>query len=190
MGMVPVNKDGITLGIRWWITFLRRNDHLLCSAKGRKFSVSCDTWCIYTNFADMYDHVYAAMVDARIAKKLDKATWLDSEGNEVEEKDAVGRKSTHRLTHPQMGLVVDETGGNTSMKNDGNGRNKKYITHSNETPSLRASEADNHFTTMCFTALSGEPVLCVTIFKGEKNAFFVNKMSTHATTQTQFTFVP
>ena len=116
----------------------------------------------------MYDHVYDAMVSAKIAEKLGVPTWLDNEGNEVEEKDSVGRKSTHRLTFPLGGLVVDETGGNTSMKNDGNGCNKKYMGRPGDSPQIRSSEAENHFTTMCFTALSGEPVLCVTIFKGQR----------------------
>ena len=115
----------------------------------------------------MYDHVYDAMVDAKVAEKLDEPAWLDLEGNTVDEKDSVGRKSTHRLTHPQMAVVVDETGCNTSMKNDGNGCNRKYVGRAGETPQLRASECDNHYTTMCFTALNGEPVLSLTIFKGE-----------------------
>ena len=161
------NKDGNVLGYRWWITFLKRNSHRLVSTKGRKFAVARDTWCIWTNFADMYDHVYDAMVDAKVAEKLDEPAWLDLEGNTVDEKDSVGRKSTHRLNHPQMAVVVDETGCNTSMKNDGNGCNRKYVGRAGETPQLRASECDNHYTTMCFTALNGEPVLSLTIFKGE-----------------------
>lgn len=56
-----------------------------------------------------------------------------------------------------MAVVVDETGCNTSMKNDGNGCNRKYVGRAGETPQLRASECDNHYTTMCFTALNGDP---------------------------------
>ena len=161
------NKDVTLLGRRWWMLFLRRNEHRLFSTKGCKFSVNRDDWCIYTNFVTMYDHVYDAMVTAKIAVELEEPTWLDSEGNEIEEKEAVGRKSTHKLIFAKYGLVVDETGGNTSMKNDGNGCNKKYVGRPGVTPQIRASESDNHFNTMCFTALNGEPVLCVTIFKGE-----------------------
>lgn len=87
----------------------------------------------------MYDQVYDAMVSAKIAVKM--------------------------LTHPQYGLLVDETGGNTSMKNDGHGTNKKFLTAPGAVPKIRSSESDNHFTTMCFTALTGDPVhlrtLCV-----------------------------
>ena len=161
------NQDGSLLGKRWWQLFLRRNEHRLISAKGKKFALNRDDWCIYTNFVTMYDLVYEGTVTAKIAEKLETPEWLDFDGNKIGEGQAVGRKSTHRLICPKYGLVVDETGGNTSMKNDGHGSNKKYLTAPGDTPRIRSSESDNHFTTMCFTALTGDPVLCVTIFKGE-----------------------
>ena len=67
------------------------------------------------------------MVSGKIAVKLEKPEWLDYRGKEIDEKDAVGRKSTHMFTHPEYGLLVDETGGNTSMTNDGNGSNKNIL---------------------------------------------------------------
>ena len=66
-----------------------------------------------------------------------------------------------------MGLVVHETGSNTSMKGDGNGQNANFVTCKDKVPSIRAYKCDNHFIAMCFTALNGEPVLCVAVFKGK-----------------------
>lgn len=167
LGMKPRNKDGYILGYRWWLTFLERNANRIHTAKGRKFSLTRDTWCTYSNFASMYDHVYDDMVDAGVAEKLEKPMWLDSDGKEVLEEKATGRKSTHRLLHPENCLCVDETGSNTSMKGDGNGFNRKFVARAGDAPQLRASDCDNHTTTLCFTTLSGEAVLCTQIFKGE-----------------------
>ena len=167
------NKDGTILGDRWWRTFLKRNEHLLVSTRGRKFAINRDSWCIYTNFADMYDNVYDAMASANVAEKLEVPKWLDYDGKEVDKKDAVGRKSTHRVTYPDGILFVDETNGNTSMKNDGNGRNKKVVARTGTTPQVVSSESENRFTTFCFSAVSGLPVLFVTIFRGERKISYL-----------------
>jgi len=59
------------------------------------------------------------MVEAGVAKKLDKLMWVDADGNECKEVQAFGkRKPTHTLTRPDMVVFVDEVGCNTSQVGD------------------------------------------------------------------------
>lgn len=166
------NKDGALLGDAYWRSFLARNRDRLVSKKGRKFAVSRDQWCIWTNFADMYDNVYEAMTEAKVAEKLETPAFMDKKGNIVDnEKDAYGRKCTHKLIEPSMCLVADETGANTAMKGDGHVGGRRFLGRAGDSPSIRSSDVDNHFTSLCFTALTGEPVCCVIVFKGEFQYF-------------------
>jgi hypothetical protein len=163
-----INEDGTILGRGWWNKFMRRMRHKITSSKGRKFSCNREDWCTYDNFLNMYKCIYEEMVGAGIAEKLDVPVFMDSKGNEVDVESAYGRKCTHKLVKPEMGFLFDETGGNTCMKNDGHVGGRKYVSRSGTKPKLRASESDNHFTTLTVTSLTGEPVLCVVIFKGEQ----------------------
>ena len=163
-------SDGQLLGAGWWRRFLRRNKHRLVSKRGRKFSLNRTEWCTFANFAKMYDLIYEEMVGAGVgvAVKLDVPILVDVHGNEVEdEAKAYGRKCTHKILLPENCYVFDETGGNINMKMDGHYGGTTYLTQPGCTPMLRASENESHFSTLTVTSLSGEPALCVIIFKGE-----------------------
>ena len=168
------NTNGDVLGEWWWRSFLKRNKHRLVSKKGRKFAVNRDLWCIYANFADMYDAIYDDMVDAGVAEKMSDPAYMNAKGEVVDKDKAVGRKCTHRLIYPNYCLVADETGSNMATKGDGHIGGVKYLARAGTTPQNRASEADNHFTTMCFMGLNGKPAMCLVIFKGEIDLFLVN----------------
>ena len=58
-------------------------------------------------------------MDAKVACKYDKPVWQDFDGKECNEAGAYGCKVTHDLTHPEMCVVMDKVGGNTSQKGDG-----------------------------------------------------------------------
>ena len=161
------NSDGLVLGSAWWRAFMKRHGDQLTSAKGRKFSLNREQWVTYDNFLNMYKCIYEEMVDAGVAEELEIPVYMDAEGNSVDVEAAYGRKCTHRLVHPSMCFVFDETGGNTCMVGDGHVGGRRYVTRRGMQPKLRASANDNHFTTLTVTALTGEPVLCVVIFKGK-----------------------
>lgn len=144
-----------------------RNRHKLTSAKGRKFSLNRENWCTYSNFLNMYKCIYQEMVDCGVALKLDIPVYMDVDGYVVDVEDAYGRKCTHKLVRPEMCFVFDETGGNTCMKGDGHVGGRRHLCRRGTTPKIQASESDNHFTTLTVTSLTGEPALCVVIFKGE-----------------------
>ena len=144
-----------------------QNKTKLNSGKGRKFSCNREDWCTYQNFLNMYKCIYGEMLLAGVAAKIEVPVYMDREGNAVSVEKAFGRKCTHKLVRPDMCFVFDETGGNTCMKNDGHVGGRKYIRRPGQSAKLRASESDNHFTSLTVSALTGEAALCVVIFKGE-----------------------
>jgi hypothetical protein len=104
------------LGRKWYQGFWKRHGHLLERKKGQKFSKDRTEWSIYHNFAQMYDDVYDAMVEACVAKKLDEPIWVKNEDIETDEKDGFGRMATHALCHPDYVVFVDEVGCNTNQE--------------------------------------------------------------------------
>ena len=111
----------------------------------------------------MYDDVYECMVECGVARKLDAPT-------DQFDGDIVTR---YELLHPGMCLVVDEVGSNISQRGDGHITGTKYCCEHGTIPNNEVSHNDRHFTMLSFTALTGEPVLCVIIIAGVTQAFEV-----------------
>jgi hypothetical protein len=66
-------------------------------------------------------------------------------------------------------LFVDETGKNTNQKSDGQIGGQRYIVSVNgDTVRSLGLSMDLHFTVICFTAATGDPVMCTVIFTSEK----------------------
>ena len=162
------NRDGTILGSNWWRRFMKKNITRIQSSKGRKFSCNREDWCTYDNFLNMYKCIYNEMLKAGVAEKIEVPVFMDKKGNVVSVENAFGRKCTHKLVRPDMCFVFDETGGNTCMKNDGHAGGKRYLHRPGQSAKLRASECDNHFTSLTVSSLTGEAALCVVIFKGEQ----------------------
>ena len=114
----------------------------------------------------MYDQIYDMMVEAGVAVKKDYPEWMDAYGDIVYEDDALGCKVTHDLIRPEMCIVMDEVGGNTSQKGDGNKGGEKFIVPKGMIPQLEANAQDKHFTLLGLTTIGGDPVMCVIIFAG------------------------
>ena len=68
----------------------------------------------------MYECVGEEIIDAGIAEKLTLPVWMNSIGEIVEEEEAFGCKVTHHIICPEYAIVLDEVGGNTNQKGDGN----------------------------------------------------------------------
>ena len=107
------NKDGTILGLGWWQRFMKRSRHKPMSAKGRSFSCNSEDWCTYDNFLNMYKCIYKEMVGTGVAKKLDVPVFMDADENEVDAEKAYGQTFTHKLVHPELCFLFDETGDNT-----------------------------------------------------------------------------
>ena len=108
-------NDG-TICIGYWQAFKKRNAHLIYSKRGQKYELDRNKWTTYTNFDQMYDHVYEAPEDANFAVKLDTPVAQDANGERCNDEDAIGCKVTHNLTHPEIYFVMDEVGGNKSNR--------------------------------------------------------------------------
>ena len=67
-----------------------------------------------------------------------------------------------------MILLADEVGGNSSQKGDGHIGGTKYVVPKGCEAQIKSSNKDKHFTVLGLTACTGEPVMCVIIFAGEK----------------------
>ena len=87
--------------------------------RGQKYELDRDNWTTYSNFLQMYDQIYEEMEEAGVARKLLIPEWQDVNGKTCDVADSVGCKVTHELTYPEMCIVMDEAGGNTSQKGDG-----------------------------------------------------------------------
>jgi hypothetical protein len=94
---------------------------------------------------------------------------LDKEGNIVtDEADMYGSPTKYRLTHPEKLIFVDEVGDNTSQANDGNNTGTKYVTGKGWRAQQQNSFTDCHYTTLGFTAATGEPVMCAIIIDADR----------------------
>ena len=66
------------LGQGYGTKFMKRHKHELKSKKGKMFPQSRSDWCTYENFVDMYDRLYAAMSDSKVAKnEMHLHVWIE-----------------------------------------------------------------------------------------------------------------
>lgn len=116
----------------------------------------------------MYDCIEETLVSCNLAEKLEEPVWMDKAGNVVDiQDDAYGLPCTIRITHPELCIVADEVGSNTSQKGDGHVGGKKLVCEFQCVPQEKASNNQKHFTVLGFTALTGEPVMsCAVIIQG------------------------
>jgi len=154
------------LGAGYWRGFMSRNRHELETKHRTKFSSLRSKWCTYENFEWMYDSVYEEMIHAGVARHLDEPVWMNEKGEIVDEEDAFGTKVDVELIHPDWCLVADEVGSNTNMQKDGHYGGRLHVTGKGEAAKLAGSTSDAHFTFLCFTALTGDPVMGVIVFEG------------------------
>ena len=130
---------------------------------------------IYDFFA-MYNQFAEEMEYEKIAIPFDQPQWMDREGNILEQEElAFGCKVTHNILRPDMILVMDEVGSDTSQKGDGSIGGEKLVCEKGTTPKENCSTKSKHWTLIGLTALDGTPVMCIVIFKG------VEESTIHAT---------
>ena len=77
----------------------------------------------------MYDLLETQLIEAGVAMRLDEPVWMDEWGEMCEEKNAYGCKTDLKITNPEMCIVADEVGANTSQKGDGRVGGQKVCLH-------------------------------------------------------------
>ena len=95
---------------------------------------------------------------------------MNYDGKEVLEEEVTGCKVTYDLEHPEMCIVMDKVGGNTSQKGDGNKGGETYVCAKVMVPQQKSNSRDKHYTLLGRTALSGDAVIYVVIFSGERES--------------------
>eukprot|EP00549_Striatella_unipunctata_P024001 CAMPEP_0118715736 /NCGR_PEP_ID=MMETSP0800-20121206/27067_1 /TAXON_ID=210618 ORGANISM="Striatella unipunctata, Strain CCMP2910" /NCGR_SAMPLE_ID=MMETSP0800 /ASSEMBLY_ACC=CAM_ASM_000638 /LENGTH=145 /DNA_ID=CAMNT_0006621991 /DNA_START=158 /DNA_END=595 /DNA_ORIENTATION=- len=118
----------------------------------------------------MYNKIYDKFVNTKIAERLDSPIWCDHHRNEVSESMAFGKQVDTVLTHPDHLIFVDETGKNTSQKDDGKICSQRHLLETNTKVEQESSTTNRHFTVLGFTAATGEPVICAVIIASAKLA--------------------
>ena len=113
------DDDESLLGRFYFKCFKKRNYHRIVSKRGQKYEMDRDNWTTYRNFSKMYNHVIEEMCNDGVAEKLDYQIWMNRDGEECQPIEAFGCKVTHRIKHPDMCIVGDEVGCNSSRKSDG-----------------------------------------------------------------------
>ena len=147
------------MGAGYWRGFRERNKHNFVSKKGLKFEIDRASWSTYTNFNQMYDGVIKEFVESGVAKKRSQLAWMDRDGILVDEKDMFGCEVTHDITDPDMIIVMDEVGGNTSQKGDGHLGGELMLCETGKSPQRKVNTKNKHYTVLGLTTLSGKPVM-------------------------------
>ena len=160
------NYENADLGQNYWRGFKRRWENVLTSKRGQKFALDRSNATTFTNVHKMYEEVYEALVDCGVATKVDDPVYMDRDYNVTSQLDGFGTKCTHTLDHPELCIVVDEVGSNLSQKGDGHVGGQKYVCARGAIPQIKVQHSERHFTLLGFTALSGEPLLCLIIISG------------------------
>jgi Tc5 transposase DNA-binding domain len=165
-------NETVVLGERWYRQFIKRHGHLIKRRRCKVKDAKRHTWCTYEHFEDMYNAVYHEMVVSGIAKETEEEVIMyDVSGAVTTDKTKMyGRPTKYELTHPEELLFVDETGCNTNMKQDGHVGGEMFLLPCEDKETgISGAVTDMHFSVLCFTSGTGEPVLCAVILKSNKD---------------------
>jgi len=118
-------------------------------------------------FAQMYESIEEEIIVAGVATLLNEPVWMNANSDVVEKEDACGYKVTIDITKPEMCVVSDEIGGNTSQKGDGLVGGELMLTEPGQVAQRKISTKDNHYTLLGLTLLTGEPLMCVVVMASD-----------------------
>jgi hypothetical protein len=97
------------LGKKYWIFFKKRHPEIK-PKKAVRFDANREDWC---NMDNMYDHVYSAMVNSKVAIQLNEEVWVKLDGTITQnEEESSGKKMKYLLMCPELVYFVDEVGSN------------------------------------------------------------------------------
>ena len=118
----------------------------------------------------MYEHIEDILVhDSKIAIKLKDPQWMDIAGNVVQDENlAFGCKVEIQVTRPDMAIVFDEAGCNTSQEYNNAKEGGKFITGVEDQAYVSCAKKHNHFTCPGVTTLEGLPLMCVIIISSKR----------------------
>ena len=86
---------------------MRRNKDHLFRQYGQKYELDRASWTTYRNSKDTYEHNYAQMEVAGVAKLLETPQWQDKDGEICDKAQAYGFKMTHEIENPEYCILMD-----------------------------------------------------------------------------------
>ena len=153
----------------YWKGFLKRNKNEIETGTSSLLDKNHSKWTTFSNFDRIYSLVYQAMVDSRVTIKLEVLIYYNKLGEECTKSKAFGYPCYYRLVHKQYILFFDEVGCNLKGDKNGNVGGPKFIKAKGaEKAQNIVSAGDCRYTTVGFTAVTGEPVLAVIIIQAKK----------------------
>jgi len=120
------------------------------------------------NFSQMYEVIEEEFIRVGVAVRLPEPVWMDEEGNHVEKGNADGCKVNINIIKPEMCIVADDVGGNTSQKDDGKIGGEQWLTESDTIPQRKISTKNKHYTVLGITLLNGKTLMYVVFMVGER----------------------
>jgi hypothetical protein len=86
-----------------------------------KFETKCSEGCTYKNKREMYTEAFSHLAGSSLAVKHLEPVRRNSDGEIVDEKQALGLKSEYEMIYPELVVFVNEVGTKTSQTKDGQG---------------------------------------------------------------------
>ena len=87
--------------------------------QGESFACNHTEWTHIRNIKQMYDVIYAEMLDTGITIAREKCVFTDREGYDVDDNQRFGFMQDILINKPNYLSFADESGFNTFQKNDG-----------------------------------------------------------------------
>jgi hypothetical protein len=168
------------LGDIWFNGFIKQWEKEIQYKTAQNVAFNRTEHCTYEKFVEMYENVYKLLVEDGYAERMLHPKYYDSLGKQcsVDDVDRFGELVDLTFKHPELVLVADECGINTNLsKEKMSSGNKKDASTRGVDAKIPACTSDCHFTTMVWTALTGEPVLVVVRLTGLEMTLFIIMIS-------------
>jgi len=167
-----VYPERAQLGDSWYDGFLKRWKHEIQYKTAQNVAFNRTEHVTYNKFVEMYENVYELLIKDGYAERMLHPKYYDLLGKQCAKDDInrFGELVDITFKHPELVLVADECGTNTNMsKEKMSSGNKKHASTRGIDVKIPACTSDCHFTTMVWTALTGEPVMVVVIIEKESD---------------------
>ena len=99
----------------YWKGFKKRWEHTLTFKRDQKFALDRSAALTFSNKNKMYNEVYKAMTECKVASKQIHPVYETVDGRPATDWNSkFDMPCTHKIDHPEMRLVVDEVGSDLS----------------------------------------------------------------------------
>jgi hypothetical protein len=108
---LPYVEGTALVGISWYRIFMNKHCSFLRRGRCCPRDINRYSLCTYDIFSNMYDGVYASMVNAGIAVELEEEIMYNKFGELTNNNNQLyGKPTKFKVTYPEYLLLVDETG--------------------------------------------------------------------------------